>query len=152
MDSGEARSAGHKPRRPAKIFGRTASVESVVRSPRIRVRAENRFAPRRDLRLPASVTPASGGPAIGCRVLDLSATGLQIELRGGTGTAARLPDRVSVFVMTESVEFIGEIVWRAGARAGLRLVEPARHHPKRGARPMPATRPKPLIARLLGRH
>ncbi|MEO1398627.1 MAG: PilZ domain-containing protein, partial [Pseudomonadota bacterium] len=111
---------------------------------------EKRFAPRRQRKLAAYVTAKTEKSSLPCFVRDTSSTGLLIEMRGLAASANRLPDRVSVYIPIENVEFDCRVVWKAGSRAGLRFVTAARHYHKPAGLGLfyKKAKPKSLIGRL----
>ncbi|MEO1206236.1 MAG: PilZ domain-containing protein [Pseudomonadota bacterium] len=115
---------------------------------------EKRFAPRREHKLAAYVTSNGDKASQPCYVRDSSSTGLLIEMRGLAATAGRLPDRVSVYIPLENVEFDCRVVWKSGSRAGLRFVTAARHYHKPAALGLFQRKNKPqsLIGRLFARR
>lgn len=103
-------------------------------------------------KLPAYVSGSDEQSAQTCYVLDSSSTGLRIELRGVAPNTERLPDRVSVYIPIENVEFSCAIIWRSGSRAGLKFMSPARHYHKRLVKTSAVKKEaSSLIGRLFGR-
>jgi len=113
---------------------------------------EKRFAQRRARRLPATLYYMGAPQPFACYVTDVSSTGLAIEMRDRTGSVA-LPERVSIAVSTEAVQFDCVVAWRSNTRVGLKMAGAVRRLKKEPKRMIGRAAPakKSLLSRLFGR-
>ena len=112
---------------------------------------DNRWAKRRAHRLPAFILTNDKARDLSCFVIDMSSTGLQMELRGGS-SAGRLPNKFSIYIPIENVQYAGEVIWRSGNRAGVFFSSSAQIVARPPGRRINKTEPakKSLIGSLFG--
>lgn len=97
-----------------------------------------RFAQRKPRSLPATLLSDRLQSQVPCIVRDLSSTGARIEVVAGRGSSVRLaedlPERVTLYMVTDEMEVDCEVVRREGAFAGVRFISTSRLRPRQKAR------------------
>ena len=95
---------------------------------------ERRWAQRKPRSLPAFLLCERLSAAIPAVVRDLSSTGAKIELVLGRDTvvssADGIPDRLTVYMVSDEMEVDGVIAWRAGNFIGVRFTSASRSRPR----------------------
>ena len=102
----------------------SADAETQVADKQAAANSDSRWAQRRRYRLPALVK-LHGRGEIPCMVLDISSTGLSLELMDGS-SANSLPDSVTVYIPTENVCYDSAVIRRDGGQAGVKFTAPPR--------------------------
>ena len=99
---------------------------------------ERRWAQRKPRSLPAFLLSDRLQSQVPCIVRDLSSTGARVEIVLGRDTAVRsadeLPDRLTLYMVTDEMEVDCEVRRRDGNFAGLRFTSTTRLRPRPKAR------------------
>ena len=95
---------------------------------------ERRWAQRKPRSLPAYILSQRLSSSVPAIVRDLSSTGAKIEIVLGRDTvvssADSLPDKVTLFLVSDEMEVDGTVAWRAGNFVGIRFTSASRPRPR----------------------
>ena len=95
---------------------------------------ERRWAQRKPRSLPAYILSQRLSASVPAIVRDLSSTGAKVEIILGRDTvvssADSLPDKITLFMVSDEMEVDGTIAWRAGNFVGIRFSSASRPRPR----------------------